>query len=95
MSIDITQVPSDPLTLGFKGADHKALAEALERAFPDFAKLNQMLWRAEEEQREREGDVDGKAAHQRFVVEMDFALVWLVNDAEPHRDLARQRRQPQ
>jgi hypothetical protein len=43
VSIDITQVPTDPLTLGFKGADHKALAEALEKAFPDPAMLNQML----------------------------------------------------
>lgn len=43
MAIDITRVPTDPLTLGFKGADHKALADALEKAFPDFAKLNQML----------------------------------------------------
>ena len=41
--MDIDQVPTDPLSLGFKGADHKALADALERAFPDPAKLNQML----------------------------------------------------
>ena len=43
MSVDITQIPTDPLNLAFKGADHKALAEALERAFPDPSKLNQML----------------------------------------------------
>jgi V8-like Glu-specific endopeptidase len=43
VTIEIEQVPTDPLNLGFKGADHKALADALEKAFPDFAKLNQML----------------------------------------------------
>ena len=43
MSVDITQVPTDPLTLGFRGADHKALAEALEKAYPDPKKLDQML----------------------------------------------------
>ena len=43
MGFQIDQIPADPLTLGFTGADHKALADALEQAFPDPNKLNQML----------------------------------------------------
>jgi len=43
MGFDISLVPTDPLALGFTGADHKALADALAAAFPDPNKLNQLL----------------------------------------------------
>ena len=40
---DIDRIPIDPITLKFTGADHKALADALEKAFETPDKLNQML----------------------------------------------------
>jgi hypothetical protein len=40
---DIERVPIDPITLKVTGADQKALADALAKAFPDPNALNQML----------------------------------------------------
>jgi hypothetical protein len=40
---DIDRIPIDPITLKFTGADQKALADALEKAFPTPEKLDQML----------------------------------------------------
>ncbi len=39
----MSQVPIDPITLKFSGANQKALAEALAAAYPDPAQLDQML----------------------------------------------------
>jgi hypothetical protein len=39
----LEQIPIDPITQKFSGADHKALAEALEKAFPNPNLLDQML----------------------------------------------------
>ena len=43
MTNDLTRIPVDPITLTISGADHKALAEALEKAFPNPNLLDQML----------------------------------------------------
>lgn len=40
---DLEQIPVDPITQKFTGADHKALADALEKAFPNPNLLDQML----------------------------------------------------
>jgi hypothetical protein len=40
---DLEQIPVDPIKQKFTGADHKALAEALEKAFPNPNLLDQML----------------------------------------------------
>ena len=40
---DLELIPIDPITQKFTGADHKALAEALEKAFPNPNLLDQML----------------------------------------------------
>ena len=43
MSNDLDRIPVDPITIKVTGADHKALAEALEKAFPQPNLLDQML----------------------------------------------------
>jgi hypothetical protein len=43
MTGSIDRVPTDPLTLNFTGADHKALADALVSAFPTPEHLDEML----------------------------------------------------
>lgn len=43
MTNEIERIPIDPISLKVTGADHKALAEALEKAYPDPNLLNQML----------------------------------------------------
>lgn len=43
MPDDLDRVPIDPIGLKVTGADHKALAEALERAYPQPNQLDQML----------------------------------------------------
>jgi hypothetical protein len=40
---NLDRIPVDPVALHFKGADHKALAEALEKAYPNPNLLDQML----------------------------------------------------
>jgi hypothetical protein len=40
---DLSRIPIDPITLKITGADHKALAEALEKAYPNPNLLDQML----------------------------------------------------